>query len=244
MDVAQDEKERGNASHWRAQMMRLFWDGGFGLRNAADAGPSEPRRTFVKSRLHYANQLKERFVGSSARFLFQGQDATGIEKLETELIEILDDALRLSCRLWTRGATVHLYGLEELRETNADTLTSLVALCHAQVAVTPQREREELLRQAAVQGDISPRQRMVMLVQPAVITGRINLDGTARGGSSSPTDGLGMVWLKARAMLVDTYLAETTGGLSVSSPVVQPGIEPTEGEQRRENTAGSKISDI
>ncbi|KAJ4302499.1 hypothetical protein N0V88_002645 [Collariella sp. IMI 366227] len=111
---AQDEESKVLAYHWRAQMMRLFTEGGFTLKNAAAAGRNESRRTFVESRLNLARKLKERFLGTSARFLLQDQNAAGIEELETKLGNMVDDALKFSCRLWTRVAPHRLHGWRDL----------------------------------------------------------------------------------------------------------------------------------
>jgi hypothetical protein len=184
-------------------MMRLFADGGFSLKDVAAAGRNESCRTFVESRLNYARKLKERFLGGSARFLLQDQDASGIEKLEGTLTDIIDDALRFSCRLWTRMAPVRLHGWRDLGSKEIKTASPLVTLCHAQVEVESRNQRAEASKDkpSGPPQDNQTDEQMVMAVQPAVLTDSISLPG-------SGDDGLALVWLKARVVLASPMSVE------------------------------------
>jgi hypothetical protein len=204
---AQDDDARVTAHHWRAQMMRLFADGGFSIKDIAAAGRNESRRTFVESRLNYARKLKERFLGGSARFLLQDQDASGIEKLEGTLTDIIDNALRFSSRLWTRMAPVRLHGWRDLGSKEVRATTPLVTLCHAQVEVESRNRAEASKDKSAgsSQQDSQTDHPMVMAVQPAVITDSINLPGA---GAGTKDDGMALVWLKARVMVAGPMSVE------------------------------------
>ncbi|KAK4104369.1 hypothetical protein N658DRAFT_389452, partial [Parathielavia hyrcaniae] len=202
---AQDENARVSGHHWRAQMMRLFADGGFSLKHVADAGGKESRRSFVESRLNYARKLKERFLGGSARFLLQDQDASGIERLERMLTDMIDDALRFSCRLWTRVAPHRLHGWKDLGSKEVRAATPLVTLCHAQVEVESRNHRSGTPKDkpSASPEESETEQTIVMVVQPAVVTDSIDLPGT-----SVSSDGVALVWLRARVMLAGPMAVE------------------------------------
>ncbi|KAG7289990.1 hypothetical protein NEMBOFW57_006369 [Staphylotrichum longicolle] len=204
---AQDEDARAAAHHWRAQMMRLFADGGFSLKDVAAAGPNESCRTFVDSRLNYARKLKERFLGGSARFLLQDQDASGIEKLERTLTDIIDEALRFSCRLGTRVTPLRLHGWRHLGSREIRTATPIVTLCHAQVEVEARNHRNEVSKDksAGSPQDAQTDEQIVMVVQPAVVTDNINLPGINAGTDSDP---VALVWLKARVMVAGPMAVE------------------------------------
>ncbi|AEO57191.1 hypothetical protein MYCTH_2303046 [Thermothelomyces thermophilus ATCC 42464] len=210
---AQRDDARVTAHHWRAQMMRLFADGGFSIKDVAAAGNNESRRTFVESRLNYARKLKERFLGGSARFLLQDQDARGIERLESKLTELIDDALRFSCRLWTRMAPVRLYGWKDMGSKEIKASTSLVTLCHAQVEVESRRHRAQQAGREKPPQDGQTEQLMVMAVQPAVLAENISLPLNSVGRGD---DGMALVWLKARVMLA--------GPMSVDGPEPEPDV--------------------
>ncbi|KAL2130942.1 hypothetical protein VTI74DRAFT_5725 [Chaetomium olivicolor] len=201
---AQEEESRVSTYHWRAQMMRLFAEGGFTLKDAAAAGRNESRRSFVESRLNLARKLKERFLGSSARFLLQDQDAAGIEKLEGRLGDMVDDALRFSCRLWTRVAPHRLHGWRDLGSKEVRCATPLVTLCHAQAELEAQNHQREDPK-GKRSGSPQVEQPIVMVVQPAVVTDSINLPGVNVG---SGNDGVALVWLRARVMLAGPMAPE------------------------------------
>jgi hypothetical protein len=209
-------------------MMRLFADGGFSLKDAAAAGRNESRRTFVDSRLNFARKLKERFLGGSARFLLQDQDANGIEKLECTLTDMIDEALRFSCRLWTRVAPLHLHGWKDLGSKEVKAATPLVTLCHAQAEVEARNHHAGASKdKPSGSAENSEDQPIVMVVQPAVVTESVNLPG-AKAGSS--TDGVALVWLRARVMLagpLSSHLSESTTAGVGSQPSSQPDAEPS-----------------
>jgi hypothetical protein len=187
-------------------MMRLLGDGGFSLNDIAAAGLNESRRTFVESRLNYARKLKERFLGGSARFLLQGQDASGIEKLEHTLTDMIDDALTFSCRLWTRVAPIRLHGWKDLGSREIKAATPVVTLCHAQVEVESRNHRGGESGKDKPSGSPQNNQTddtIVMVVQPAVVTDSIDLPGSGTGG-----DGVALVWLRARVMVAGPMSAE------------------------------------
>ena len=192
---------RVTAYHWRAQMMRLFADGGFSLNDVAATGRNESCRTFVDSRSNYARKLKERFLGGSARFLLQDQEASGIENLERILTEIIDDALRFSCRLWTRVAPVRLHGWRDLGSREIKAATPVVTLCRAQVEV----EARSKDKPSGSPQDNQTDQQIVMVVQPAIVTDSIDLPGVNVGTGG---DGIASVWLRARVMVAGPMSAE------------------------------------
>jgi hypothetical protein len=230
ISTAQEEDARVAAHHWRAQMMRLFADGGFSLKDVAAAGRNESRRTFVESRLNYARKLKERFLGGSARFLLQDQDASGIKRLEGMLTEMIDDALRFSCRLWTRVAPVHLHGWKDL-DNEIKAATPLVTLCRAQLEVESRTRRSASPKDKS-SGTPQPQegqteQPIVMIVQPAVVTDSINLPGT-----NLSSDGVALVWLRARVMLA--------GPMAVDAPGTSPAGVGSQSSPRPDSTEPSQ----
>jgi hypothetical protein len=190
-------------------MMRLLADGGFSLKDVAAAGLNDSCRTFVESRLNYARKLKERFLGGSARFLLQDQDANGIEELEHMLMDMIDDALTFSCRLWTRVAPIRLHGWKDLGSREIKAATPVVTLCHAQVEVESRNHRGGENGKDKPSG--SPQNNetddtIVMVVQPAVVTDSIDLPGAGTG-----EDGIALVWLRARVMVAGPMSADVPG---------------------------------
>ncbi|KAK4140014.1 uncharacterized protein C8A04DRAFT_40282 [Dichotomopilus funicola] len=212
---AQDDDPAFPAYHWRANMMRLFADGGFALKDVAAAGRNEAKRMFVESRLNYARKLKERFLGGSARFLLQDQDAAGIEQLESTLGDLIDEALVFSCRLWTRMSPVRLHGWKDLGEKEVKAAAPLVTLCHAQVEVESRRHKAEISKEKQASQDSQTDHTMVMAVQPAVVADTINTSGPK---VEVDDDGLVLVWLKARVMLA--------GPMSVEDEPINAAAEP------------------
>ncbi|KAK4121159.1 hypothetical protein N657DRAFT_657768 [Parathielavia appendiculata] len=174
-------------------------------RDVADAGRNESRRSFVESRLNYARKLKERFLGGSARFLLQDQDASGIERLERMLSDMIDDALRFSCRLWTRVAPHRLHGWKDLGSKEVRAATPLVTLCHAQVEVESRTHRSGTPKDkpSGSPQESQTEQPIVMVVQPAVVTDSISLPGI-----NVSNDGVALVWLRARVMLAGPMAVE------------------------------------
>ena len=215
------------AYHWRAQMMRLLADGGFSLKDVAAAGRNDSCRTFVDSRLNYARKLKERFLGGSARFLLQDQDASGIEKLERVLTDIIDEALRFSCRLWTRVAPVRLHGWRDLGSREIRAATPVVTLCRAQVEVEA-RSRDK--PSGSPQGNQTD-QQIVMVVQPAIVTDSIDLPGVNVGTGG---DGVASVWLRARVMVA--------GPMSAEEPESHPAGVGSQTSPRPEDASSQVLS--
>ncbi|KAL2016065.1 hypothetical protein VTK56DRAFT_4303 [Thermocarpiscus australiensis] len=197
---AQEGSSRVAAHHWRAQMMRLFAEGGFSLADPSAAGRNETRRTFVESRLNYARKLKERFLGGATRYLLQDQEPSGIEKLERSLTDIIDDALRFSCRLWSRVAPLRLQGWNDLADKEFRSSSQLMTLCHAQAPIDHRNHRRERSQDKHSQfPPAHPGDRpVIMLVQPAVVTASINDDRDDEGAAA---EGVHLVWLRARVMI-------------------------------------------
>ncbi len=207
--------------------MRLFADGGFSLKDVAAAGRNESCRTFVDSRLNYARKLRERFLGGSARFLLQDQDASGIESLERILTDIIDEALRFSCRLWTRVAPVRLHGWRDLGSREIKAATPVVTLCRAQVEVEA-RSKE---KPSGSPQDNQTDQQIVMVVQPAIVTDIIDLPGVNVGTGG---DGVASVWLRARVMVA--------GPMSAEEPESHPAGVGSQTSPRPEDASSQVLS--
>ncbi|KAK0672349.1 hypothetical protein QBC41DRAFT_243451 [Cercophora samala] len=196
---AQDPSLHGQHVHWRAHMMRLFATGGMALSpsSSSSAYPVlSSRQVLVESRLNYARKLRDRFLGSAARFLLNDQDALGIERLERVLTEMIDDALRFSCKLWSQPGGVRIRGWRDLSEFKNGYKKGMKAvnICQAQdksytgskEAMTgsgPENDGEKT--------DENEGRPVIMLVQPAV-EAVLDVDHHA---APSP------VWLKARVMV-------------------------------------------
>jgi hypothetical protein len=209
-------------------MMRLFADGGFSLKDVAAAGRNDSRRTFVESRLNYARKLKERFLGGAARYLLQDQDSPGIERLERMLTNIIDDALRFSCSLWTRVAPLRLHTWQDLNNKEFISPNELVTWCHAQAPVRSVRVHESgnnnENRSPSPQEEQGGRP-IVMIVQPALVTDNLSLQGVPVGTGA---DDVALVWLRARVMV--------TGPMSPSPSGIVPTVSPP--PPRPENPLG------
>ncbi|KAK4233155.1 hypothetical protein C8A03DRAFT_48211 [Achaetomium macrosporum] len=214
---AQEESARVAAHHWRAQMMRLFADGGFSLKDVAAAGRNDSRRTFVESRLNYARKLKERFLGGAARYLLQDQDSPGIERLERMLANIIDDALRFSCSLWTRVAPLRLHSWQDLNNKEFISPNELVTWCHAQAPARSVRGHESGNNND--NRSPSPQEEsgrpIVMIVHSALVTDNLSLQGVPVGTGA---DDVVLVWPRARVMV--------TGPMSPSPSGIVPTVSP------------------
>lgn len=226
-------------------MMRLFADGGFSLKDVAGAGRNDSRRTFVESRLNYARKLRERFLGGAARYLLHDQDSAGIEKLERTLTDMIDDALRFSCRLWTRVAPLRLHTWKDLANKEFISSNQLVTLCHAQApdAGVSKHEAEKSKGKPAGPPREEGGRSIVMVVQPAVVTDNVNLQG---GDASKP--GVALVWLRGRVMVAgpmshDAPESPPAGvGSQPNSPPLDtlPGKEPGKAATARTSVATPK----
>lgn len=247
--TAQDEGLRVAAHQWRAQMMRLFASGGFSLSDAAAAVRNDSRRTFIESRLNYARKLKERFLGGAARFLLQDQDSSGIEKLERSLTDMIDDALRFSCRLWTRVAPHRLRDWKELGDKEFKCSSPLMTLCHAQAPVISCNHRHDKSKHkhSGSHTEKHGERSIIMLVQPAVVTDNVNLDV---GKDGPVNENIALVWLRARVMVAGPMAPEpdvpapagigsqsspqsddTTTKTPSTSSASSPGLAAATGEQ-------------
>ncbi|EGS19726.1 uncharacterized protein CTHT_0042080 [Thermochaetoides thermophila DSM 1495] len=145
----------------------------------------------IDTRLNYARKLKDRFLSSSARYLLRDQDASGIELLEHMLIEMLDSALRFSCRLWTRVVPHRVCGMRELSRRDWRLENPVSVLFHAQSSEVgcPASHLHEGCRdkmwegylaslvagvaqqQQKSAGSSSEKSPAVVIIQPAIVAG-------------------------------------------------------------------------
>ena len=93
----------------------MLSEGGLSL-NSIDEAKTDESRMLFEARQAHARKLKDRFLGGAARFLLQDQsDAIGIEKLEAHVLYEIDQALRFSCKVWSReDGWIRLRGLRDL----------------------------------------------------------------------------------------------------------------------------------
>ncbi|KAK4200880.1 hypothetical protein QBC40DRAFT_224498 [Triangularia verruculosa] len=192
---AQDNSSAGQHGHWRAHMMRLFATGGMSMPPAhpsAASSISPSRQTLIDARLNYARKLREMFLGGAARFLLHDQDAPGIERLERVLTEMIDDALRFSCKLWSRTWGVGIRGWRDLSELKGGFKTGMktVGICQAQdnTYYGPEDPSSENDKQASDGNEGRP---VIMVVQPAI-------EAVAGFGDDERRS---LVWLRARVMV-------------------------------------------
>ncbi|KAK0652701.1 hypothetical protein B0T16DRAFT_455044 [Cercophora newfieldiana] len=165
---------------WRAQLMRMLSDGGLSHdASHPSVVDNEEKQMLANARREYARTLKERFLGSAARFLLRDQDAQGIAKLEGQLVSELDLALRFSAQVWSRVAPMHFIGLEEMAlQTRAFQLDyGLMEECLSQ---TPSENTDR---------------EVIMVLQPAV-------------GTLKKIGGAGRVWRKAQVIGASTSTPE------------------------------------
>lgn len=201
--------------------------------STAGCGRNDARRTLIESRLNYARKLKDKFLGSSARFLLHEQETGGIEKLEQSLSNLIDSALRFSCQLWSRDTPVRIHGWKELGGKRFYSTNDLTRLCQAQ-STTPCSSPDDEMAMSP-QSAISPRasdiisdphegRPVLMVVQPAIETIRV------RGDDNEPPPRL---WLRARVLVATSQrakapspititpmlaLAPSTGGSQIETP--------------------------
>jgi hypothetical protein len=192
------QKNNSRVLHWRAQLIQMFSEAGLSSSPTSLDDNNEDRQMLVNARREYAQQLKERFLGSTARYFLDEQDAQGIARLEAQLMIELDLALRFSVRIWARTTPVHFIGLQEMVGPGpAQTVRlddELMTLCRAQ-----QQEADP------VEGAVG--REVVMILQPAV--------GTLRRLGSS-----GTVWVKSE--VVAAAKGEKKQAIPPSSLVVPP----------------------
>lgn len=157
---------------WRAQLMTILSEGGM----SSDLGSVEgdERRFLVNCRKIYSRKLKERFLGGAARFLLQDQDATGIEQLESSLVEQIDAALQFSCRVWSRREPLRLKGLKELTKVPFLMSDETMQLCRGQAPADAQQDD--------VGSDLPPAYHdghtVVLVIQPVIEWVAVNPSGT------------------------------------------------------------------
>lgn len=169
------QQKDGDACAWRAQLMRTLSEGGLSRDPCHPSMVDENKQMLANARREYARQLKERFLGSAARFFLRDQDAQGISKLEGQLVSELDLALRFSAQAWSRLDPIQFLRLKQLGAGMAPHRRfragdDLVEACAAQ--------REEFGMDE---------KQVVMVLRPAV-------------GSLKKIGGPGKVWVKAQVV--------------------------------------------
>lgn len=184
--------------------------------NTAGCGRNEARRTLIESRLNYARKLKDKFLGSSARFLLDEQETGGIEKLEQSLSTLIDSALRFSCQLWSRDTPIRVHGWKELGGKRFYSTNDLTSLCQAQ-STTPCSSPDDemaLSPQSAISttpsdiiSDPHEGRPVLMVVQPAIETIRV------RGDDNEPPPKL---WLRARVLVATSQRAPAPSPITIT----------------------------
>lgn len=202
--------------------MRLFAQGGMDTANPASAGRNAARRTLIESRLSHGRRLKDRFLGTSARFLLHEQDVDGMESLESALSTLLDDALRFSCRLWSRDTPVRVHGWKELGLRKYHSQDDVMGLCYAQKPTpfcSPHDETSSPPRLETVHvtaksfAEAYEGRPVIMVVQPAIETIRV------RGDDDEPPPRL---WLKARVLVATPQRARTPAPIAIGPALASP----------------------
>ncbi|KAK4680550.1 hypothetical protein QC764_213580 [Podospora pseudoanserina] len=225
LEDSQDPSPYSQQAHWRAQMMRLFATGGMGLSHSSSSSTcsaSSSRQALIDSRLNYARKLRDRFLGGAARFLLHDQDALGIERLERVLTEMIDDALRLSCKLWSRPGGIRLKRWKDLPEFKNGYKNGMksVKICQAQdKSYTVLRQTMADPGKDEEKEDENEGRPVIMVVQPAV---EAVID---TGHSEAPS----LVWLKARVM-VAAPVEEPVPGSGASDAGFAPSPVTARGE--------------
>ncbi|KAK0708932.1 hypothetical protein B0T21DRAFT_341278 [Apiosordaria backusii] len=189
---AQDGPSSSQHAHWRAHMMRLFATGGMAMRSPRPSSASLmplSRQALIEARVNYARTLRERFLGGAARFLLHDQDASGIERLERVLTEMIDDALRFSCKLWSRAGGIRVKGWKDLSEFKGGYKKGMetVRICQAQDRSYqgPDSGNDE------DNNDENEGRPVIMVVQPAI-------EAVTDVGDD---EAWSLIWLKARVMV-------------------------------------------
>ncbi|KAK1756710.1 hypothetical protein QBC47DRAFT_168655 [Echria macrotheca] len=183
---------------WRAQLMHMLSDGGLS-RDATHPTVvnNEEKKMLANARREYARQLKDRFLGSGARFLLRDQDATGIAKLEGRLVSELDLALRFSAQVWARNSPLNFIGLEELAAAEYKTHDDITVLNQDQHDATPDQPVVMVmlpaigtLRKVGGQGRVWVKARVVVAPKSAAgTTPAINGNVKTTSPSVTPTAG-------------------------------------------------------
>jgi len=182
----------------RAQIMQTFTGSGMHLRDAPNG--DELARGLVACRQSYARELAAVFLSGPARFLLplprhhqkkkeEGNATVAEHRCEQHLVAMVDEALRFSCRLWSRPNAVRLVRLGDLGGTQFEAGDPLISLWQPSA------------RTESPHGNGSGGlQRVAMVVQPAVVDVAVGGDGhggsPALGEHGQPSP----VWLKAQVV--------------------------------------------
>ncbi|KAK1830928.1 hypothetical protein QBC39DRAFT_331270 [Podospora conica] len=243
---AQPDDAELSVHDWRAHTMRLFAEGGISIKDPASAGRNEAQRTLIESRLNYTRKVKDRFLGGPARFLLAEQDARGIERLERTLFGLIDDALRFSCRVWSRPSPVRLHGWKEFGGRRFSASSDLMTVCQAQVLAadaelptptdgegTPSDDGEA---EARARADLTLARSfegrpVIMVAQPAVETIRV------RGEDDEDPP---RVWMKSRVLVATVQRARAPKPIEISrtlalSPSTGRSLADTPSEMTRDS---------
>jgi hypothetical protein len=199
--------------------------------NMAGCGRNDARRTLIESRLNYARKLKDKFLGSSARFLLHDQETGGMGKLETSLSNLIDSALRFSCQLWSRDTPVRVHGWKELGGKRFCSTDDITRLCQAQSATPCSSPDDEMA--LSPQSAVSPRASdiisdpheghpVLMVVQPAIETIRV------RGDDDEPPPKL---WLRARVLVAASQRPLAPAPITITP---MPALAPSTGRSQIE----------
>lgn len=184
--------------------------------NTAGCGRNDARRSLIEARLNYSRKLKDKFLGSSARFLLHEQETGGIGELEMSLSNLIDSALRFSCQLWSRDTPVRIHGWKELGGKRFYSTNDVTRLCHAQ-STTPccsPDDEASLSPHSAISptasdiiSDPHEGRPVLMVVQPAIETIRV------RGDDDEPPPKL---WLRARVLVAASQRARAPAPITIT----------------------------
>ncbi|KAK3681296.1 hypothetical protein B0T22DRAFT_485388 [Podospora appendiculata] len=165
------QQNHNNTHKWRAQLMRMFCEGGIALDPESAKG--EERRQLAEARLTYAKRLKDRFLSGPARFLLHDQDPTGIDRLERRLVNEIDLALRFSCQVWSRQDPLRFRGLQELSATEFKATSNIMELCPTQAPLRTSQQEFDIDSPPAYHDGHS----VIMVVQPAIDSVNVTPEG-------------------------------------------------------------------
>ncbi|KAK1830929.1 hypothetical protein QBC39DRAFT_259930 [Podospora conica] len=210
--LSRTQQAEGDAISWRAQLMQTLANGGLSRDPCHPSmADNEDKQMLANARREYARQLRERFLGSAARFFLRDQDAQGIAKLEGRLTSEIDLALRFSAQVWSRPSPVHFVGLKQFGS-----------------GITPHRRfgpDDEVIELCASQrkgANLKEEHQVSIVLRPAI-------------GTLKKIGGPGRVWAKAQVVGVPVSelpispLSLTTPGVVVQSatPILEglPSIQ-------------------
>ncbi|KAK3986768.1 hypothetical protein QBC44DRAFT_133408 [Cladorrhinum sp. PSN332] len=214
-----------NAHAWRSRLIKAFSDGGMSLdmdniKPSSKSGEAQSRRLLAESRKLYATRLKDHFLRGAARFLLEGQDAAGIEKLERELVQEIDAALRFSCQLWSRqdGVIPCVKVLKDLSGTPFSAKSKIMELCQSQAPAPSAIAAEREETKADAPPEYHDGDEVVVVVQPAVeaITAARKLEPSSR---EEPA--VRRVWSKARVLVAAPAPLAAPVSVRIQLPVAE-----------------------